>query len=209
MASITSDVVEDYLGDIERAVIADFGSDTLEEVLKQARAEMKPFVTNSERMQRYLRENFGKNMTEITDTTRKEVASVLNEGIRAGEDYRRLAKRLDEKFAHIGKVRKGIIATTEVGGAANEAILEGYRQSGVVSSKRCVTTFLRSRPTHQELSGQEVGLEEPFSVNGNTAQRPGAFGIAAEDINCRCRTVVAKFLSGEQPEDTTLRPEDI
>ena len=205
VAEITQETVEDYLADIEKAVIADFGGDSLEEVLKLARADMRPFVTNSQRTQEYLREKFGRNMTEITASTRREVSKALNEGIALGEDYTALAKRLDADFKHIGQLRSDIIATTEVGGAANFAIDEGYRQSGLVSKRRWVTTFLRSRPTHEELSGDERGMDEAFSTINGSAMYPGSFGVAAEDINCRCRTVAAELTSGETTEDVTLR----
>ena len=205
VAEITQETVEEYLADIEQAVIADFGGDALKEVLKVARADMRPFVTNSQRTQQFLREKFGRNMKEITASTRREVSKALNEGIALGEDYTGLAKILDTKFKHIGQVRKDIIATTEVGAAANFAIDEGYRQSGLVSKRRWVTTFLRSRPTHEELSGEERGMDEDFSTINGSAQYPGDFGVAAEDINCRCRTVAAKFTSEETTEDVTLR----
>ena len=209
MAEITQETVEEYLADIEQAVIADFGGDALEEVLKVARADMRPFATNSQRTQQFLREKFGRNMKDITATTRREVSKALNEGIALGEDYTGLAKILDTKFKHIGQVRKDIIATTEVGGAANFAIDEGYRQSGLVTKRRWVTTFLRSRATHEGLSGKERGMDEPFTVNSvnglASAMYPGDFNVAAEDINCRCRTVAAKFTSDETTEDVTLR----
>jgi len=205
VAEITQETVEDYLADIEQAVIADFGGDALEEVLKIARADMRPFVTNSQRTQEYLREKFGRNMTEITASTRREVSKALNEGIRLGEDYSGLSKRLGASFDHLSRSRRNTIATTEVGGAANFAIDEGYRQSGLVSKRRWVTTFLRSRDTHMELSGDERGMDEAFATINGSAMYPGSFGIAAEDINCRCRTVAAKFTSGETTEDVTLR----
>lgn len=205
MAEITQETVEEYLADIEYSVIADFGGDSLEEVLKIARADMKPFVTNSQRTQQFLRENFGRNMTEITSSTRREVSKSLNEGIRLGEDYSGLSKRLKSSFDHLSRSRRNTIATTEVGGAANFAIDEGYRQSGLVSKRRWVTTFLRSRDTHMNLSGEERGMDEAFSTINGSAMYPGSFGVASEDINCRCRTVAAKFTSDETTEDVTLR----
>lgn len=209
MAEITQETVEEYLADIEYAVIADFGGDSLEEVLKIARADMKPFVTNSQRTQQFLRENFGRNMTEITSSTRREVSKSLNEGIRLGEDYSGLSKRLKSSFDHLSRSRRNTIATTEVGGAANFAIDEGYRQSGLVSKRRWVTTFLRSRDTHMNLSGEERGMDEAFSTINGSAMYPGSFGIASEDINCRCRTVAAKFTSEETTEDVTLRKDPV
>lgn len=42
------------------------------------------------------------------------------------------------------------------------------------------------RDTHSELDGQMVYVTEEFTSNGNTATCPGNFGVAEEDINCRC-----------------------
>lgn len=46
----------------------------------------------------------------------------------------------------------------------------------------------RTRPTHVELDGQLREIDQPFKIpsTGATAMYPGGFGIAKEDINCRC-----------------------
>lgn len=44
----------------------------------------------------------------------------------------------------------------------------------------------RTRDTHVELDGQIRELEEPFEIGGMKAMYPHGFGIASEDINCRC-----------------------
>ena len=46
----------------------------------------------------------------------------------------------------------------------------------------------RTRPSHAALDGQLREIEQPFKcpLNGHTAMYPGGFGIASEDINCRC-----------------------
>ena len=43
------------------------------------------------------------------------------------------------------------------------------------------------RSSHQSINGQIVDTNNAFtSINGNQAQHPGGFGIAEEDIECRC-----------------------
>ena len=42
------------------------------------------------------------------------------------------------------------------------------------------------RATHAQLDGQIRKLDEPFEAYGHKAQAPSQFGIASEDINCRC-----------------------
>jgi hypothetical protein len=43
-----------------------------------------------------------------------------------------------------------------------------------------------TRPDHVELDGQVREIDEPFEVSGHSAPYPGAFGVASEDIHCRC-----------------------
>lgn len=43
-----------------------------------------------------------------------------------------------------------------------------------------------TRPHHRQLDGQIRELDEPFEVDGMTADAPGHFGKAKEDCNCRC-----------------------
>lgn len=43
-----------------------------------------------------------------------------------------------------------------------------------------------TRYTHRLLDGQIRELHEPFEVLGTKVMYPSAFGIASEDINCRC-----------------------
>lgn len=45
-----------------------------------------------------------------------------------------------------------------------------------------------TRDTHRELDGQVRELDEPFKILSTGAQEmyPGGFGLAREDINCRC-----------------------
>ena len=44
----------------------------------------------------------------------------------------------------------------------------------------------KTRYTHRRLDGQVREVKEPFEVDGKTAMHPHGFGIAEEDINCRC-----------------------
>ena len=46
----------------------------------------------------------------------------------------------------------------------------------------------RTRKSHAALDGQLRELDQPFKspTSGHTAMYPGGFGIASEDINCRC-----------------------
>ena len=55
-----------------------------------------------------------------------------------------------------------------------------------------------TRGLHQSLDGQTVGPDEPFESGGNEAMYPGGFGIASQDIHCRCEVIDA--VDGIPPE---------
>lgn len=211
MSSITGDIVNDFLGGVETNVIAAFGGDALKDVLREARlggpgitGAKLPFDTNNRRTRQYLRENFyEKGVLNIAADTRKEISEELLSGIFQKEDYRALSKRVDKTFKEVSRARSRTIAVTETGRAANFAIVEGYKQSGIVSKIRWVTTFLNSRETHIDLNGNEVLIGENFSTQSAThgtisTEYPLQFGIPEEDINCHCRTVAAAFLDDEE-----------
>ena len=88
------------------------------------------------------------------------------------------------------------------------ATQEAY-DNGVRMNKRWSATLSnRTRDTHASMDGQErkvidrdgeIALERPFqSPSGAQTQRPGGFGVAAEDINCRCTTY--DVIEGLEPE---------
>lgn len=51
----------------------------------------------------------------------------------------------------------------------------------------------RVRDTHDYLEGMTKPIGEEFhTYNGDSAQHPGGFGVASEDINCRCYLTFSK-----------------
>lgn len=79
------------------------------------------------------------------------------------------------------------IVETEITNASNE-IFQGL--AAKVSRRKIWITRRdeRVRPSHRKLEGQIRPMNKPFRIPGTNrrAQRPGAFGIREEDINCRC-----------------------
>mgnify|MGYP000874387456 CR=1 FL=1 len=127
----------------------------------------------------------------VDDTTREALRSTLAEGVRAGESIDDLAVRVEDVFDEADTTRAEAIARTEVVGNSNWATFEAQKVSGVVSKRRWVATRDgRTRETHLALDGAVVGMNERFtSSSGASADYPGGFGVAAEDIQCRCTTV--------------------
>lgn len=87
------------------------------------------------------------------------------------------------------------IARTEMLGSLNEGLDEALRQvvdeglvePGGVRRIWDATGDSRTRPDHVAAEGQEVGLDEPFIVGGESMMHPGDFGASPGNvINCRC-----------------------
>jgi HK97 family phage portal protein len=139
----------------------------------------------------HLRAFSGNKIVGINDTTKEKLRASLVEGVQAGDSIPDLAKRVSDVFDEARGSRAVTIARTEVIGSSNFATQSAYEQSGVVEARRWISTpDDRTRDTHLALNGEEVPLNEPFSVGGASAMYPGGSGVAEEDINCRC-TVVA------------------
>jgi len=142
--------------------------------------------------------------TEVQGTTLRALRETLNEGVLEGESVRQLARRINLVFDDASLRRSITIARTEVNKSANFGTTQAQRISGVVSARQWIATpGDRTRETHIELDGQIRRLDAPFTVptTGETADHPGGFGIADEDINCRCTTVAV------ENEERTIPPE--
>jgi len=61
---------------------------------------------------------------------------------------------------------------------------------GVDLQKKWLSTLdKKTRHSHQKLDGQTVPIDGEFEINGHRAPQPRLFGIAKEDIRCRCDTI--------------------
>ncbi len=140
-------------------------------------------------------------IVSITRTARDQVTSTLQQAVKEGVGIDEMKRRLREQFEGWTDTKAQTIARTEVVGASNSANLAAYQLSGLVDSKEwlAVQGDDATRETHEQLDGQVVGITDEFqSDSGANTQGPGLFGIAAEDINCRC-TVLPKMNDTTSP----------
>lgn len=130
------------------------------------------------------------------------VQQTVTRAIIQGQSYPDLARQIaslgQSSFNH-----SMTIARTEAGRVRSMARQTGQEtasERGVKMIKRWVATLDdRTRDSHADLDGQEVGIDEEFmSSEGNTAPQPRMFGVAEEDINCRCDTVTV--VEGVEPK---------
>lgn len=121
---------------------------------------------------------------------RKKVRNAIMQGILQGEPIMDIAKRLETVLGMEWKtaVRN---ARTAMTAAQNSGRLGSYQNAesiGIKMQKRWLATLdERTRESHQELDGETVPVNEPFS---NDLMYPGdPEGDPSEVYNCRCTMV--------------------
>lgn len=117
---------------------------------------------------------------------------------------------MQEQVAKIGQFATGraeAIARTETLGAYNGGDWDGYKalaEFGPTHKMWLATADARTRPSHVEVNGTVVEMDEPFQVGGVSMMRPHDPGApAAEVVNCRC-TTLAYWPGDELPDGTTV-----
>ena len=82
------------------------------------------------------------------------------------------------------------IADTEAHRIANTAALETARRGGATSKTWVTMLDDRDRETHDYLEGVTVGIDDDFiTYDGDRASAPGLFGLAENNVNCRCELI--------------------
>lgn len=134
-----------------------------------------------------LSERLEKNRNEIEWKIRETVTK----GVAEGTTYGRLSNDL-KKVLDNDKVKAHRIVRTEVHRVSEEgkqaSRLHAHKLGILQNKKWASMKDERTRTSHEQLDGQEVPLDEPFEIRGLQAMQPGGFGVAKEDINCRCIT---------------------
>ena len=128
----------------------------------------------------------------------KQIQSELTQGLIQGEGYGKIAARIVDKTGiNASKVIR--IVRTEGHRVQSAGSLLAYDKTqsaadrlGLKTVKVWVATLdNRTRDSHQKMDGKEADDKGLFSLpSGVTAEAPGLSGVAEEDINCRCSTMM-------------------
>ena len=121
---------------------------------------------------------------------KKTISSEITRGIASSRSYAEIARNLAQA-AEIPKNRAKLITRTEghrIQSASNyNACVDAKAKGADVVKQWSAALDARTRPSHRELDGQIVEVDEPFTYGNKKAMFPGDFGDPAEDCNCRCR----------------------
>ncbi len=137
--------------------------------------------------------NLYKRLGEDTEYLKRSIRAELSRGIANGSTWLEIASHIANGMNspfHKAMNNAMRIARTEGHRIQNEAqwdTLNKAKEKGADVVKQWISKLdNRTRESHRILDGQIRELEEYFEVNGHKALRPGAFGVASEDIHCRC-----------------------
>lgn len=133
-----------------------------------------------------------KRLYQNRDHLSKVSTQALIDGLWDGNGYAEVAKRITDQTE--ASYRQSLrIARTEGGRVRSVTTQQGYDDAadmGIQFEKEWLATSdSRTRHDHTVLDGQRVEPDDEFEIAGNHAVGPRLFGIAREDINCRCTTI--------------------
>lgn len=160
-------------------------------------------IQHDTKLKKSLYESLGYNVNQLKRTISGEVSR----GIANGFMHAEIARNI-RNHGKVSMSKAYTIARTE-GHRISEQSKADSRQkakeAGADVLKQWDSTLdSRTRESHQKLDGQIRELDEPFEVNGRKAMHPGGFGIAKEDINCRCVTLQRARWALDEAELETL-----
>lgn len=139
----------------------------------------------------------------VSETTRAQIVAIVARGQDQGLGVEAIAREVADRLPEISRWRGALIARTETHGAANFAMHETAKTTGINLEKEWVSVEdMRTRSImrddefdHVSMNGQKVGMDEPFLMPwaiGIPLQimYPGQAGLpGGAVINCRCAVV--------------------
>lgn len=131
----------------------------------------------------------------------KNVTNNIINGLFAGDSYAKIAKQVSDATEATYKQALRIVITEggRTSSVTQQQSSEKAKSLGVNMQKRWLSTLDgKTRHDHRELDGQTVDIEDDFHVNGHKAKQPRMFGIAKEDVRCRCTSI--NIVDGIAPE---------
>lgn len=122
----------------------------------------------------------------------KNIKNELTRLFLNGESMGKVSSRLAE-LGYSSYRRAMMITRTEAGRVQaitrQKAQLEAERLDIQFEKQWVATLDKRTRHNHAQLDGVRVNPDGYFEINGHKTKQPHMFGLAGEDINCRCRTI--------------------
>lgn len=129
---------------------------------------------------------------ENRDTLAGQIDHALSLGLIQGLGYEKIASNIE--LAMASDYKKALrIARTEgsrVYGLGQVQAQQEFKKLGFKPQKMWIASLDSvTRSSHRHLDGQLIGVDELFKGKMGRGLAPGLFGVAGEDINCRCKVI--------------------
>ncbi|AWI35729.1 phage minor head protein [Bacillus safensis] len=135
----------------------------------------------------------------------RQIQISIAQGIQAGEDYSKIAKRI-ERSTEFARKKARDVARTET----HRVQVLGRMKSAEQASKHAnlektwnSTLDLKTRLGHRKLDGKTAKNGLFVSIYGGVGPAPGHMNNAKDDINCRC--TVSFKVNGKMPDTRRAR----
>lgn len=206
MNSEQYDVIQEYLkecyDDAFIGTLYDLQGQGIPLIFPIDQEEVVQAIQHDTKLKKPLYEALGYDVEQL----KKTIASEISRGFASSMMYTEIARNI-RQYGGVSMYKALTIARTEghrITEQARDKARHRAKEAGADVVKQWDSTLDgRTRKSHRKLDGQVRELDEPFEVNGHKAQYPGGFGIAKEDINCRCVTLQrAKWALDEEEMKT-------
>lgn len=126
--------------------------------------------------------------TKVNKTALEKIYKDLKNAQVNNMTVNELAQKLFDDVSKLSRWRSMLWARTESAKIDNYGQLEGYKEIEFVESKGWMCSFVPdSRDAHMEADGQEVKLDDDFTIEGEAMAYPGdPRGVPAQVCNCLC-----------------------
>jgi hypothetical protein len=192
--AIQADTLDDAIRPIMGDTVVEFGKMTVDDLTPEYNFdELNPFVVE------HLKHGRKQKIVGANNKTRSKIRKSLSDGMIEGESLDDLQERVEQEFIDAIGRRAYVISRTETVNAANFGAMEGIKQSGLPYKSWLAVVDDATRPGHAEMGAEPpIPLGDIFvnPASGYTTQFPGNFGVASEDIQCRC-SVLGEFAPEE------------
>lgn len=172
------------------------------------RAQVVDAVQTDSKISTNLYTRLGEDVSYLKKSIRAELSRGIANGLTWAEMAAHIAHGMNSPF-HKAMNKAMRISRTEGHRIQNRAqmdMLNKAKENGADVVKQWISTLDdRTRESHKVLDGQIREIEDYFEVNGHKAKYPGGFGVASEDIHCRCCMGQRAKWNLDQDELNTLK----
>jgi HK97 family phage portal protein len=176
--------------------------DTVSLIARNSLKVANDMIDSNYTIPQYAKDELAQNLKifseEITDTTQKDLAKIIETSLSEGTSYSETAKQIKQLFDDYSngteettQARATTIAITETNSISNRVYRATYMQSEIINGLQWLTAHDNDvRDAHEAVDFRTASIGAKFLVGGEWLEYPGdKNGSAGNVINCRCTII--------------------